>query len=78
LPAHAWLFGEDQGRYLLAVAKENVAAIVASATAAGVPVVEIGVTGGDALTLPGEAPILLSTLIETHERFFPALMAGTL
>ena len=36
----------------------------------------IGVAGGDALTLPGEAPILLTELREAHESPLPAYMAG--
>lgn len=75
-PAHAILFGEDQARYLLAAAGEAAAAIRAAAAAAGVPVVAIGVTGGDSLKLPGEAPILLSKLRHAHESPLPAYMAG--
>mgnify|MGYP000028146704 CR=1 FL=1 len=59
---HAVLFGEDQARYLLAASPENATVIVAAASGAGVPVLTLGVTGGDALKLPGEAPILLSDL----------------
>ena len=78
LPGHAFLFGEDQGRYLLAVAPGEVADIQAAALQAGVPLAVIGRTGGPALTLPGDAPILVSALSEAHGRFFPALMEGTL
>ena len=55
LPSHAALFGEDQGRYLLAVPPERLDAVLARATAAGVPAVELGETGGDALILPVRA-----------------------
>jgi phosphoribosylformylglycinamidine synthase II len=75
-PAHAALFGEDQGRYLLAASTEAAAAIRAAAAAQGVPVQPIGVTGGDSLNLPGEAPILLSDLRRAHESPLPAYMGG--
>ncbi|ARN80648.1 phosphoribosylformylglycinamidine synthase subunit PurL [Methylocystis bryophila] len=75
-PARAMLFGEDQARYLVAVALAELDAIVAAAAARGVPAIPIGFTGGDALNLPGEAPILLSALREAHETPLPAYMAG--
>ncbi|HEY1941081.1 MAG TPA: phosphoribosylformylglycinamidine synthase subunit PurL, partial [Roseiarcus sp.] len=63
-PAHAFFFGEDQGRYVVTARPENVAALIADARAAGVPAAQIGTTGGDALTLPGEAPIVVAKLAD--------------
>ncbi|MCC3245742.1 phosphoribosylformylglycinamidine synthase subunit PurL [Methylocystis sp. WRRC1] len=74
--AHAALFGEDQARYLVAVPASDAAAVATAAAGKGVPVLAIGVTGGDALKLPGEAPILLSELREAHEAPLPAYMSG--
>jgi hypothetical protein len=34
------------------------------------------VTGGSALTLPGERPISISELVTAHERWFPAFIAN--
>lgn len=73
-PAHAALFGEDQARYL--VTTDEPLLVVAMAEEAGVPIAALGVTGGDALQLPGEAPILLSELRQAHESPLPAYMAG--
>lgn len=76
-PAHAVLFGEDQSRYLVTV--ENPAEAMAlqeQGAAKGVPVRALGVTGGDSLNLPGEAPILLSELRKAHESPLPDFMAG--
>jgi hypothetical protein len=42
-----------------------------------VPVRTIGTTGGEALALPGERPILLDALTERFERWLPAYMAGS-
>ncbi|SBV91718.1 Phosphoribosylformylglycinamidine synthase 2 [uncultured Alphaproteobacteria bacterium] len=69
---HARLFGEDQGRYLIAVA--DAAAVLAAAQAAGVPAARIGETGGDAVSVNGEA-VPLATLVAAHESWFPAYMA---
>ncbi|MGJ0505085.1 MAG: phosphoribosylformylglycinamidine synthase subunit PurL [Methylocystis sp.] len=74
--SHAALFGEDQARYLLSVPHGNAARIAQQGAAAGVPVQAIGRTGGDALILPGEAPILLTELRKAHETPLPAFMAG--
>jgi phosphoribosylformylglycinamidine synthase len=71
------LFGEDQGRYLVAVDAAEVGAIVAAAaSSAGVPAREVGRTGGDALHIPGEAPISLVELRRCREAWLPAYMAG--
>ncbi len=73
---HAMLFGEDQARYLLTASAAEAARIVADAKAAGVPVTLVGVTGGDMLELPGEAPIAIDRLIHAHEDWLPSFMAG--
>jgi phosphoribosylformylglycinamidine synthase II len=74
LPAHAWAFGEDQARYI--VATDNPDGFVATAEAAGVQVFRIGTTGGTALTLPGAKPIPLAELRDANARWFPAYMAA--
>ena len=74
--AHAFWFGEDQGRYLLTALSEDAAKIVADATAAGVTVAVVGTTGGRTLQLTGEAPLSVETLGRAHEHWLPAYMAG--
>jgi phosphoribosylformylglycinamidine synthase len=74
-PEHAVFFGEDQGRYVATTAPETTGAVIAEAERAGVPVLRIGATGGDALKLGGSAPIPLAALIETYESWFPKMMA---
>ena len=71
---HGFWFGEDQGRYILAVADS--AALLQAAAAAWVPAMRIGQTGGGDLTLPDGDTISLATLRAEHERFFPAWMEG--
>ena len=74
--AHAALFGEDQGRYLLTCQAGSVDGIIDRLARGGVPVSCIGDTGGDALTLPGERPISIAELTRAHESWLPDYMAG--
>ena len=78
IPAHAYWFGEDQARYLVTVPAAKAKAVLERARAASVPVWAIGTTGGDALTLAGERPILVTILRERFETWLPAYMAGEL
>lgn len=72
-PAHAFWFGEDQGRYVVATA--DATAFIQAAKAAGIPATRIGRSGGKALVLPGGESISLDELHAAHEAFLPALMA---
>jgi phosphoribosylformylglycinamidine synthase subunit PurL len=72
LPAHGFWFGEDQARYVLAVA--DGAALIAKAKAAGLPARLIGVAGGGDLVLPDGTAISVSKLAAAHEATLPALM----
>ena len=50
--------------------------ILSRAAEAGVSATRIGVTGGEALILPGERPLLIKGLTERFERWFPTYMSG--
>jgi phosphoribosylformylglycinamidine synthase II len=71
---HAFWFGEDQARYLLTA--KNSGSILERARAAGVPVSQIGATGGRALAVADERPLLVSELRERSESWLPAYMAA--
>jgi phosphoribosylformylglycinamidine synthase len=73
-PVHAWLFGEDQARYVLATPAPG--AILAAARAAGIPAARIGTTGGNGLTLKGFGTISLPELRDAHEGWLPRFMAA--
>jgi phosphoribosylformylglycinamidine synthase len=75
IPSHAYWFGEDQGRYLLAV--PDAAAMIRAAEATGLAAVRIGTSGGQDLTLPDGGTISVRALRAAHERFFPSWMDGT-
>ncbi len=72
---HAFWFGEDQARYVLATAHAE--ALLGHAAAAGVPAARLGraeAAGGGGLTLPGGVLISLAGLRAAHERFFQEWM----
>ena len=73
LPAHAFWFGEDQGRYVVAL--PDAAPLLAAAQAAGIPAVKLGRSGGKLLALADGASISVEALRQAHERTLPALMA---
>jgi len=70
----AFFFGEDQGRYALTAPPAATPAIVAEAERRGVPLLRIGVTGGEALELGGSPPVALSALRAAHESWLPDYM----
>jgi len=73
LPVHAYLFGEDQARYLIEA--EDARAVLEAAGAAEVPARVIGVVGGASLTLPGAGAISVYGLKDTNEAWLPGYMA---
>jgi phosphoribosylformylglycinamidine synthase subunit PurL len=75
IPSHAYWFGEDQGRYVLAV--PDAGALIRAAEAIGLPAVRIGTSGGQDLTLPDGGTISVRALRAAHERFFPSWMDGS-
>ena len=72
---HAKLFGESQGRYLVAVPPARLTALVQRAGRAGILARVIGTTGGDRLTLGEGHSISLADLRELHEAWLPNYMA---
>ena len=76
--SHAFFFGEDQGRYVLTSAPGETAAIAEEAKRLDVPLLRIGVTGGETLRLGGAAPVALAALVEAYETWLPDYMSRTL
>src|SRR5262249_24066451 len=76
VPPHAFWFGEDQGRYVLTLRERDLPQLEADAKSAGVPLCRLGTTGGDALTLPDERPILVTNLSQHFEAWLPDYMTG--
>ena len=73
-PPHAWLFGEDQARYIVSLA--DPAVLLEAARHNGIPARVIGTTGGDDLTLSSGQTISLNDLAAVHESWLPGYMSG--
>ncbi len=73
LPLHAFLYGEDQARYLIEVRDPQ--AVLDAARAAGVPARIVGAVGGASLTLCGRGAISVDELKATNEAWLPGFMA---
>ncbi|MBT5014027.1 MAG: phosphoribosylformylglycinamidine synthase subunit PurL, partial [Rhodospirillaceae bacterium] len=71
---HAWLFGEDQGRYIIATNDGD--AVLADAAKGGLTAEKIGVTGGQALTVAGAGTISVTDLAEGHQNWLPDYMSA--
>jgi phosphoribosylformylglycinamidine synthase II len=72
-----FLFGEDQARYLLALAPDELEALEARAKAAGVSFLVVGEAGGRELAYLGKSGrdrIALDELRRLHEGWLPAYM----
>lgn len=76
LPTHAWYFGEDQGRYLIATDKNSINPILTTASGLGVKAQIVGTVGGDRLTAQDGFDVSLSGLKERWESWMPTLMSG--
>jgi phosphoribosylformylglycinamidine synthase len=74
LPAHAFLFGEDQARYLVATHAAD--ALLQAAEANGVYAHIVGEAGGDVVAVPGVFSLSLEKLRQAHEGWLPKYMGG--
>ena len=72
--AHAFWFGEEQGRYVVTAAAAKVEGDHGARPCRRGSAPPLGTTGGDALTPKGERPILVAKLRESFESWFPAYM----
>lgn len=76
------MFGEDQGRYLIAVPEDDAEAVILAAARASVAIRPLGLTGavnafGEPVLMGvGLPPVALDTLREAHESWLPTYMKG--
>ncbi|WP_017930456.1 phosphoribosylformylglycinamidine synthase subunit PurL [Robiginitomaculum antarcticum] len=75
LPLHAWMFGEDQGRYILAVDENSVNPVISTANSKGLEARIIGKVSGEQVQVEGGFNISLEKLRETYEGWMPEFMA---
>ncbi len=76
IPAHAFWFGEDQGRYVITVRPSLVDEVVRVIENAHVGLHRLGTTGGRVLAVAGERPLPVHELKRRFEGWLPAYMAG--
>ena len=77
LPAHAAWFGEDQGRYVVAVSPELAEETLERSRLLALPARIVGRVGGDKLVLKGVGEVLpLSDLRAAHEGWMVGFMGG--
>ncbi|PHS29570.1 MAG: phosphoribosylformylglycinamidine synthase II [Robiginitomaculum sp.] len=70
----AWFFGEDQGRYLLAVKADVVDPLLDQAHEAGVDAKVVGTMKDSDVVLGDAMPLALDLLSQKHENWLPAYM----
>ena len=75
---HALLFGEDQGRYVLAVPGDYADMFAANCEGSGVSFQRLGTVSGDRLVIGEFVDITVDALKNLHESWFPQFMSGTL
>ncbi|WP_296379325.1 phosphoribosylformylglycinamidine synthase subunit PurL [Reyranella sp.] len=74
VPSHAFFYGEDQARYLVASGSGH--DILEAARAAGVPAVLLGYSGGASLVVEGLVSLPLADIKKAHEDWLPAYMSA--
>jgi phosphoribosylformylglycinamidine synthase len=75
IPSHAWLFGEDQARYV--VSTNDADSLLDAASNANISAMQIGLTGGQGLSiLSGTKETALATLQSINESWLPNYMEG--
>ncbi|MEL0106927.1 MAG: phosphoribosylformylglycinamidine synthase subunit PurL [Rhodospirillaceae bacterium] len=74
IPLFAWLFGEDQGRYVITTHEPE--KVTTAAQKSGVSAQILGKTGGKELTVGSEIAISVAELRDLNESWLPDYMAG--
>jgi len=69
----AWLFGEDQARYVLVT--DDADNIISLAAKSGVEIVRLGSTGGDQISVNDKGSIDVAALKLAHEKWLPDYMS---
>jgi phosphoribosylformylglycinamidine synthase len=72
----AFLFGEDQGRYLVAVPSAEAARVLHEAAEGGVPAALLGKVGGATLAHADLGEVSVESLRRAHEAWFPGFMGA--
>jgi phosphoribosylformylglycinamidine synthase len=73
---HAFAFGEDQARYVIAVAKSHSSEVLDEAAQHGIPVVRLGASGGEVLQVEGLLSVKVAELQQRNASWMPNYMAN--
>ena len=74
IPHYAWLFGEDQGRYLVTVDDNSLNPVISTAQSLNIPAQKVGVIGGDRLIMSGAFDLSLQDTHMEYENWLPNYM----
>jgi phosphoribosylformylglycinamidine synthase len=72
----AFLFGEDQGRYVLGAPAETADSLLARAKEAGIAAVFLGTSGGDTIAVSNVGAVTVAALRRAHEGWLSAYMSA--
>lgn len=72
----AWLFGEDQGRYLVSCSADDSEPLIQAMRDAGIVARQIATTSGDHVGIAGGTSVSIKDLRDLHEGWFPSYMAA--
>ena len=72
MPPYAWLFGEDQARYLIETADPE--GVLEAAANRGICAQRVGKVDAAALTVPGHGAISVAELRAANEAWLPGYM----
>ena len=76
IPAHAYAFGEDQARYVLAVDPAHKDEVLVMLNQAGLPFDDVGTTIADLLIVEDQARMPVQHLHDVNETWLPGYMAA--
>jgi phosphoribosylformylglycinamidine synthase len=71
-----FLFGEDQGRYVLSAPAETADSLLTRAKEAGIAAVFLGATGDDTIAVTNAGAVTVAALRRAHEGWLPAYMSA--
>jgi phosphoribosylformylglycinamidine synthase len=71
-----FLFGEDQGRYVLSAPAETADSLLTRAKEAGIAAVFLGTTGDDTIAVTNAGAVTVAALRRAHEGWLPAYMSA--
>ncbi len=76
IPLYAWLFGEDQARYLIAVDEFSINPVISTAKSLGITAKKVGEIGGTRLIAEGAFDMSLKDAHMIYESWLPDYMAS--